>query len=266
MKYPEHIYDPVRYEVASSIISHEFKKVFGQTDEKTYEKLSKQIYDWPINPDKYSLTKEPRDFWNGVEGIMTGFRLKGVVRFITAENVTWTKEEVELEELIFVTDHFFVNDKKIPTLHKPAKEIVEWLETNGHVEAAMDRVEKSFSSGVPRENDPIYCKKDMEGKYYVHDGNGRVLLALLRGKKTLPAHVGQLNGKEPINYWIPTILIIRFAQFFQKGVIDKNSYTKIMVEVFKESKSAVAEFKDRVPLDDALKTEILATVPSSSNS
>lgn len=87
MKYPKHIYEPIRYKVASSIIDHEFKKIFSKFTQEEYKEVTKQVYGWETDPKEYTL-KSPRDFWNGIEGIMTGFRIKGVVKYITAENVT----------------------------------------------------------------------------------------------------------------------------------------------------------------------------------
>ena len=38
-----------------------------------------------------------KGFWNGVHGIMMGFKLYShLLNFITGENVRWTKEEIEL--------------------------------------------------------------------------------------------------------------------------------------------------------------------------
>jgi len=257
MKYPAHIYDPIRYKVANSIISHELKKIFGKSTPTEYKKIEKQINNWSVNPKDYTLSSEPRDFWNGVEGIMTGFRIKGVVKFITAENVTWSNQEVNPRSLVFVTDHFFINDEKIPTLYKSAEEIINWIEKKGYVQDAQKKVVDSFSQGVTRVDDPIYCKQDSEGKLYIHDGNGRALLALLKGAEFIPAFVGLQDGEELTNYWISTILLVRFSQLFKGKIIDKGTYRNIMKEMFRISKPAIVEYTERVPDEDSLKEEIL---------
>lgn len=259
MKYPKHIYEPIRYEVACSIISHELKKVFSEFTKEEYQKLEKQIYGWAKDPEKHSLTKEPRDFWNAVEGIMTGFRIKGVVKFITAENVTWEKEELDPRKLHFVTDHFFINDEKIPTLNKSSKEVVAWLKTKGYEEMALEKVEKAFSVDPPRDKDPIYCKKDSKGEYYVHDGNGRVILALLQKRNMIPSYVGVQNGEKPINYWISTILLVRYSQLFSDNVIDESTYKRIITSSFAVSECAKIEYAERVPDKETLKAQILTT-------
>ncbi|MBN1162509.1 hypothetical protein JXA34_02060 [Patescibacteria group bacterium] len=257
MKYPKHIYEPLRYNVASSIVAHEFKKIFGELTPAEYKKIESQIYDWPIHPEKYSITKEPRDFWNGIEGIMTGFRLKGVVRFITAENVVWTRENVNPTEFILCTDHFHINDEKIPTWNKHVKEVYGWLNEKGYIEAATKKVEKSFSKGIPRIQDPIYCRKNKRGEYLALDGNGRILHALLKNKISVPAFVGHMEDENPNNYWVPTMFLINLGKLYKKQVIDFDTYKKILDSIFKYSDSAKIEYEERVPDESDLKEKIL---------
>ncbi len=257
MKYPKHIYDPIRYEVAANIISHELKKLFPSFSHDEYQKLSGQILEWPLDPKKYSLSPEPRDFWNGVEGIMTGFRLKGVVKFITSENVSWTKEKVSPLKFIFTTDHFSVNNEKIPTLNKSASEVLSWLKEKGYLEEATKKVEEDYRVGIPRVADPIYCKKDDKGSYFAFDGNGRVLYALLKNIDSISAFVGVLEGEKPRNYWIYTMLLIRISQLHSERIITLDEYKKILKYHFEESKSAIVEYKERVPDEESLKNSIL---------
>ncbi len=215
-KYPEHIYDPLRMEVAASIVSHEFKKIFPDFTGDECSRLASQIYGWSIDPKKYSLTQEPRDFWNGVEGIMTGFRLKGVVRFITGENVTWSKEDAVVSKFIFSTDHFHVDGLKIPTLNNSTATVLEWLEANDKVGQARALVDTSFGKGIPRVSDPLYCKKDKDGKYHVFDGNGRVMYALLHNIAAIPAYVGEIHDDEVKNCWIYTMFLLNLSSSIWK--------------------------------------------------
>ncbi len=255
-KYPKHIYDPLRMEVATSIISHELKKIFPAFTVEEYAKLSSQIHNWGIDPKKYSLTKEPRDFWNGVEGIMTGFRLKGVVRFITGENVTWSKEEVAVTNFTFSTDHFHVNGVKIPTLNNTGETVLKWLTENQHLEQALAIVNESYAVGIPRVTDPLYCKKDIDNNYFVYDGNGRVLHALLHGIPTLTAYVGTHLEDTITNHWIYTMFLLNLSSLYREGVLSIEEYTRLLTNLFRKSKSAIIEYQERVP-DDARTKEII---------
>ena len=257
LKYPKHIYDPLRMEVAASIVSHEFKKILPDFTDEEHAKLTFQIHGWAADPKKYSLTQEPRDFWNGVEGIMTGFRLKGVVRFITGENVTWKKEDVEVSKFIFSTDHFHVDGLKIPTLNKSATSVLEWLKENNKLEQARALVDESFGKGIPRVNDPLYCKKDKDGKYHAFDGNGRVMYALLHDIPALPAYVGEMHDDAVKNCWIYTMFLLNLSSLYREKLLGIEEYKRILKHLFTLSDSAIIEYKERSPDDDATKALIL---------
>lgn len=256
-KYPKHIYDPLRMEVAASIVSHEFKKIFPDFTNDEYCKLISQIHGWAIDPKKYSLTQEPRDFWNGVEGIMSGFRLKGVVRFITGENVTWTKEYVEVSKFIFSTDHFHVDGIKIPTLNKSAADVYDWLKENNKIDQAILIVDESFGKGIPRVNDLLYCKKDKDGRYHAFDGNGRVMYALLHNIPTVPAYVGEMHEEDVKNCWIYTMFLLNLSSLFREKLLTLEEYKRILKKLFVISESAIIEYKERSPDDDITKALIL---------
>ncbi len=257
LKYPKHIYDPFRMEVAASIVSHEFKKIFSDFTNGEYDKLTFQIHGWGTDPKKYSLTQEPRDFWNGVEGIMTGFRLKSVVRFITGENVTWAKEDVDVSSIVFSTDHFHVDGIKIPTLNNSTTGVLEWLKENNKLEQARALVDESFSKGIPRVNDSIYCKKDKDGKYHAFDGNGRAMYALLHAIPTLPAFVGEIHDDVVKNCWIYTMFLLNISSLYREKLLELEEYKRILKHLFSLSESAIIEYKERSPDDDATKALVL---------
>ncbi|TXI32703.1 MAG: hypothetical protein E6Q58_03660 [Niabella sp.] len=256
MKYPKHIYDSLRYEIASSIISHEFKKLFVDLDEKSYESLKAQVFDWPFNPSKYSLTPEPRDFWNGVEGIMTGFRLKGVVQFLTAQNVKWSKVKLDPKTIYFVAQ-FSVNDKAITMNDKTGEEVLQWLNENSLLEAAKTSFNASFAKGIERHKDPIYGKKDAAGKYYAFDGNGRVMHALLNNIAEIEAYMGELLDDEPRNFWIQTRSVIEMSKLHTLKLLDTENYIKIIKSFFEKSDSTRIEYAERVNDPEELKAKIL---------
>ncbi|MEM2145785.1 MAG: hypothetical protein QW279_10515, partial [Candidatus Jordarchaeaceae archaeon] len=88
--YPKHIYEPIRIEIATSYIKHEFRKLLWRIPEKYFEKIDKDIKSWMNSPELAT----PRDFWNGFHGIAMGFKLKiGLIYLVTAENIKWSKRQ-----------------------------------------------------------------------------------------------------------------------------------------------------------------------------
>lgn len=145
------------------------------------------------------------------------------------------------------------------SLSKPnSKKCTRWLVQDKYLDEAIQKVNESFNNGIPRVTDPLYCKKDKDGKYFAFDGNGRVLYALLNNIPKVRAYVGYMDGNEPANYWIYTMFLLNLSALFRNKVLTLGEYKKILLTLFNKSHSAVVEYRERVPDDQETKELILS--------
>lgn len=229
MNYPKHIYEPIRQEVAVAFVKRELKKILPSIEEGQWPEVGKDIKNWFSD----SSTLYPvRDFWNGVHGIMMGFRLiDHLLSFITAENIVWTKESV------------------------PPDELVTLAEAN--------------SDDVRDGDEPIIVtQKRIEGvdRLVVYDGNNRANKAKAEGRKTVTAYVSRFKGKsrKPENYWLPTSLLMEISHFAKKVYESKDEekykcYVSIFSDMLNSSESARYEMKNRViPTESEYKKRVLS--------
>lgn len=183
-----------------------------------------------------------------------------MVNFITAENVTWSKEEVSVDKFIFVTEYFDINNIKIPTMSKPTFEVLNWLEENNVRTPYTQKVDSLFNSGIPRITDRIFCRKDQNGKYYVIDGNGRLMYALLHDQKSVSAYVGVFSAESPVNFWVPTRLLLDLSKLFKNSILTLDEYTRIIKSIFKSSNIAVIEYRERVSDSNEVREKIFSGI------
>lgn len=224
--YPAHIYEPMRIEVAKSYIRHELSKY-----------LPSAGGGWKKDIDKWFDGTEMglfpmRDFWNGFYGILMGFKLYiHLIEFVTGENVTWVKEEMEIEKLTYTV---------------------------------FGEYEPHGSGDEPI----IVTQKQVEGedKLVVYDGNNRVNQAVKRGDKKIVAHVSKFVGDErvPKNFWLATPIIYEIYSLAKKA--DKanspelyQAYVKVIMDMLSRSESGKYEFVNRVPgKEDEFKKRLVA--------
>ncbi len=223
--YPSHIYESIRQEVANSYLRHEIAKY-----------LPSATGEWRKDIEKWfdgSLELYPvRDYWNGVHGIMMGFKLYNqLLSYITAENVKWTREGVKPTDLSF-TD---------------------------------------FGDYVPRRigTEPvIVTQKEVDGadKLVVYDGNNRVNQAVKRGDTEIEAFVGRFTDvrRQPENYWLPTSVLKEVVDYAKRAFKDKDdslyqSFVAVVKSMLSFSESGKYEMKNRVlSKESEFKTKLLA--------
>jgi len=222
--YPEHIYEPIRVEVAKSYIRHELEKYLPSVTGAWREDIDRWF-------EGESVGLFPvRDLWNGFYGVLMGFKLLiHLIEFVTAENVIWTKEELAIEKLVFTdfgeyTPRFISKEPVIVT---------------------QKRI-------------------DQEDKFVVYDGNNRVNQAKKNGQKTIAAYVSRFKGegRTPTNYWLATPIIYEVYSLAKKA--DKTdpmlyqAYVKVMKDMLAKSESGRYEFINRVPgIEDEFKKKFL---------
>ena len=223
--YPEHIYEKIRQDVANSYVRHELRKYLPSVN--NWSEVDRDIEKWF---DSSSELYPVRDYWNGVHGIMMGFKLYNqLLSYITAENVVWSLEEIETKKLTY-TD---------------------------------------FGDYIPKRisEEPIIVTEklvDGERKLVVYDGNNRVNQAVKNEVKTIIAYVGRFFCEDlaPRNYWLPTSVLMEITDYAKRVEKDKNGtyemYVKILIHMLSFSESGKYEMKNRVlPKENEFKTRLL---------
>lgn len=250
--YPPHIYDSVRIKVATSYIKHELRKLLWRVPKIQWPAIDKNVADWMNSP----WLATPRDFWNGFHGICMGFKLKiGLIYFVTAENITWKKEEIPVEELTFGVDLQQTRLVKPGVLS--AREVIEFYADpkNKKIKEEQKKFTESFQTKAPRSENPIIVtQKSVDGKdvLSVYEGNWRMIKAILEDKKTITAFVGRFTSekKELRNYWIPTTILMEIL-YFAKEAFEKEDkqlfqhHMEVLKNMLVKSESAIYELKER---------------------
>lgn len=250
--YPPHIYELVRVEVATTYIKHEFRKLFGGVTENYWDKIDKDISGWISS----SELANPRDFWNGFHGICMGFKLKiGLVYAITAENISWTRKQFPVNNLWFGTE---LQQTKLAGEGKLSAEKIAKFYFDPANEA-LRKEQLEFTLGlskdaVPRDDHPIIAvqnRREGEIIYPTFDGNRRLIKAILEGKDTIDAFVGEFtSGDKYLNYWISTTLLMENL-YFAKDAYDGGDrelfekYMDVLKHMLSCSQSAVYELRER---------------------
>lgn len=251
-EYPDHIYDKVRQEVAITYVKHEFRKLLWRVPEDHWEAIDRDISDW-VNSPELAI---PRDFWNGFHGICMGFKLKiGLIYFITAKNVTWSKKVIPFSKLWFGVEF---DQTGVVGEGKQSVEIVSQFYNdpqNQKLKADWLKLVTEKSSGTaPRDEHPIIVvqrERDNQMIYSVYDGNRRVAKAMLEERDNIEAFVGEFTeGAAPMNYWIPTTILMESLLFAQQAYDrgDKvlfGKYMAVLQDMLSQSESARYELKER---------------------
>ncbi len=220
--YPEHIYDLTRRQVAGDYLRRELRKYLGRLDPSQWPKMDQDIKCWfDHSPYLYPV----RDFWNGFWGIAMGFKLKiGLLDFISAENVTWQKEKLPVDQLYF--------GGSWPSFHPIGKEkyasaiAVAKLYRQQDILAKERPLAAAYQKFRQQLGDfpIIVTEKKWNNKVglVVYDGNGRLNQAILDGKQKIAAWVGRFNDRtfRLANFWVPTPLLmeltVRARSFWQQ--------------------------------------------------
>ena len=204
----------MRVEIAVNQVQHDCRKLFPSIPEKEWKKIDRDIRGW-FDGDANEL--EPaHDFWNFFGCFARSLKMKSLLSWVTAENVTWSKEDVPLKKIIYTWD--FPGLEFMGKAPYRASKVIEILQDkknrNKRRELANDAAARS-KKFCPRDQFPIILLQDSKGGvinsspgYYILEGNRRVTRAILKNKEKIPAFVGKLtNAQEdiwPENYWLIT--------------------------------------------------------------
>jgi hypothetical protein len=210
--YPKHLYDKLRVEIAVELAGKEIAKIL---DAENDDQLSQHraavaaMYDG-----RQGVYAPVHDFWSLVEMVLH-VKKKELPELITAQNVTWTREELPLEELHITSMPFIERHQEIfgpkpwkiadlqriffqkPELFEQA--VADQRETVGEQQHNFDQSAEPIAI--------VYRNK----QFQLIDGNGRLYRALLAGKDTISCYIGRQEGVMPINYWISAGTLKQFC-------------------------------------------------------
>lgn len=252
--YPKHIYDPIRVELACSYITHELKKYLPSIkSEAEWEKITQDVCTWF---DKAPYLYPVRDFWNGFHGILMGFKLYNhLLSFVTGENVIWTKESINMDELTLGSPNPLIINAGVSS--REVKDIKQFYANNPQLaELHTKAIEKYKTNTGKREADRIIVTlKEIESKdcLVVYDGNFRTFQAILRGDIEIEAFVSRFTDKrrELYNFWLPTSELMDITAYAKKAWENKEeeiyqAYVKVIRNMLSRSESGIYEMKNRV--------------------
>lgn len=251
--YPKHLYEQIRREIGVDYVRHELRKYLPSIKGEVWRRIDQDIEGWF---DEAPFLYPVRDFWNGVHGIMMGFKLYShLLNFITGENVRWTKEEIELELLSFGTVNSLVKEM-VPEGNEVRLAMSGYLKNERLRKSHLEEMQKWYEITEERSTNPIIVtQKRIEGKdkLVVYDGNGRTTLAVLKGRGKILAYVGRFvdERRQPENYWLPTSLLMEIVHFVKKAkeMGDDNlydSYVRVLRDMLDRSESGRYEMLNRV--------------------
>ena len=251
MIYPLHIYEKIRVEIGQSYLNHEFHKLFPSIqDPKIWDLINNDIEDWfDKSPNLFPV----RDFWNGLDGISRGFKLKNIVARLTSQNIEWSYQEVPLDSLV-ITASF----KELAELgNKPSIQTIRKFYENtelGKEQKANDiaTLDSMASTRVMRDEEAItIVGKDK--RFEIIDGNRRSWTAMLRGKSTICAAVGEvINDPAIFNIWLPTPILMDLVSFVKRidpSPASLEAISQTISRLIKTSESGQYEFFNLVTSD-----------------
>lgn len=242
MPYTNQLTEQIRVDIGKILLAHEMIKLFPELFD--YDELKTQINDhWSNLNDEVAV----RDFWNLIDSILMGYKLKNIVKDITSQSYSWNLVTTQLiGNLKFSTD---INGLTSNT--KTASEVSAFLKANPtELERITDGTSEAFPGNNARHLDPIIIL-NQDSSLFVHDGNGRLLKAVVEDQKTISAYIGTQNQAPKSNHWVPTSFLMKLADTRSKD---------LLLATFRESDNAIFEFQNRVVVEDQFRQEVLGEI------
>lgn len=242
MSYTDQLTERTRVDIGKMLLAHEMIKIFPKLFD--YDELKTQINDQWSNLNGEVVV---RDFWNLIDSIMMGYKLKNITRDITSQCYRWNLVQTQtVSELRFSTD---INGLTSNT--KTATEVSAFLKANPtELKRITDATSKAFPGNNTRHLDPIIILSQ-DSSLFVHDGNGRLLKAVVEVQKTISAYIGTQNQVPKSNHWVPTSFLMKLADVRSKD---------LLLAIFRESDNAIFEFQNRVVVEDQFRQAVLGEI------
>lgn len=212
MIYPEHIYDPIRKQIAEELLQKELSKLFPNIDPNL---LLDSIQDWSLNPDKYHLEDATRDFWNIFAAHMEAIKLKpSFTGFVTAANYSWERRTINPRDIRLSSplDQIL----KIPGLTWQHGMTVGEVIDTAAAASVIDEQQKLNDTHSTDNQDryPIIVRASDDG-LQVMDGNRRALRAALYDKPDIDAWIGTCDNPQPKDFWVPVNDLFQLAKLYR---------------------------------------------------
>lgn len=210
--YPVHLYDTLRRKIAVELAGKEIAKILDAESDDELAQHRQAVT--ALYGGREGVYTPVHDFWSFVEMVLH-VKKKELPELITAQNVTWTRENLPLDQLhitwmpfleqhqdVFGTKPWSIADlQRIffqkPDLFQQARK--EQKTVMGERQHKFDQSEEPISI--------VYRAGNLE----LIDGNGRLYRALMNGHETISCYIGRLHGAMPSNYWISAGTLKQFC-------------------------------------------------------
>lgn len=267
--YLPHLSDPFRRTIAVRYVQHELRKLFPTVrDADVLNALDGEVGRWFDGNPTFAPV---RDFWNGVHGISMGFRLKHIVPWVTSLHLQWNEADVPVDALSFgstLEEVRVVGDRPL------VPHVRSWYFDVLH-RTALDEVrrahEERSAQSAPRDAFPLFVI-EREGILRVHDGNRRLLRAIIFEQPTIRAVTGRPNGEPALfEHWVPTSLLLDLVTLYRSrltaGDAGATQYIAgTIARLIRHSRAGVHEFtvrclhtlREHVDADNALNAAVNA--------
>lgn len=254
--YPAHLYDSTRITVANTYFKRELRKyLHSLKDEASWKIIDTDIDNW-FSDTEFSSVNGPRDFWDGFFGFATGFKLKnGLIEIITAENITWTEEKLPLDNVVTTGGNMLYIDKRLAQSRLSAEYLRDFFnQEDNHDLAEKWKAEftRYENMSAKRDHFPIIVEEQvLEDRTILatHDGNRRLIKAVLNGDTHISAYVARYSSKpqNPQNYWISTSFLVQMV-FMAKKINTEESFQATLLllkEYAQRSEAGAIELRER---------------------
>lgn len=241
MAYSSHLTEQIRVDIGRMLITHEMIKIFPGLD---YDEIKRQVGNRWSNLDE---TVAIRNFWNLVNSLMMGYELKNIVREITSQQYVWSLTTGQaIANLEFTID---INGLQSNT--KTAGEMKVYFEENPEErERVVNSTNMEFPEGDVRHLDPLVVLEQRD-LLFVHDGNGRLLKAVIENLETIDSYIGTQNDVPKPNHWVSTSYLMKLTEAKARG---------LLITILRESDNAVFEFENGVLDENSFKREVLKEI------
>ncbi len=215
-----------------------------------WEKIDNELLDLTNNK-----TMAPvRDFWNLVDTLCFGLKLKNLVPRLTSQNIKWTKEKLKLDNIYMGSKNDFKCLRKLDIDMPNGKEIKSFLfDKKNYNILKFAKKDSLLNSKKTFDRDKyliITGKKN--NKIVVYDGNRRMIKNILDGNDKILTYTARAI-KQPMfyNYWVPTShmanLVVNAIMYIKNN--DKKtakSLCQALGHLIKFSEVGKNEFYERV--------------------
>jgi len=196
--YPSHIFEPIRSEIACSLVLKECYKPPAVSCGQT---ICPTAAGW-LAGEGQNLTPVD-DFWNLMEGIVVSLKGKDIVPQLTSAHITWQQEELDPRHLTLYWPVGTLDQFGLPPY---TYDVIKRHILDSPIELALNRHTSDYHAAtteLSRDVFPIIVRRNLDDTFQLLDGNRRTLRSLLYNRPTISAWVGTVTKAPPLrNHWV----------------------------------------------------------------